>query len=481
MITINTSPAANRIILDGNNTDISVTSTNGAGYYFRALIFINGELFDTQSWSRKDAYTAEKNLKKLYNAYFATAFSSTFTPGVTAQTHLKKQVNITIQELLMDNDSVVDTLSLPTFFILYNSKPVTFIDTVKAAFLGMTADKIIIPANGKISIPFYTNASAETVVIELKDNFNTIIDTVTIPSDTAKKVFLYNYDLSAAAPLINNTIYFILTITVGATTITKPFRHIEYPDFDIKEIAYLNTFGFFVYAYLDGQMSIDNSLAIETYEQLNGSDKIIEINEDLSYTINSGSLLGSEKAIMTEIVNALEAKLFFNGEWLDMVGRTKKVKEYQDRLNNYSENLQFAVTRNPDIANTWEDDPGEESEVPTDSSLVPQSSVAPISSTPPRDSSEPPASITLVSVEVSGFLPVEVGYFCLDVTIALLEGYTPDDVIIVITPDGGSPEERTVAVEYPIHICSWVPGDYSMYVKEVGTEYSSNTILFTIP
>lgn len=492
MITINTSPAANRIILDGNNTTISVTSTNGAGHYFRALIFIDGALFDTQSWSRKNAYTAEKNFKKLYNAYFATAFNPTFTAGITEQTSLKKQVNITIQELLMADDSVVDTLSLPTFFILYNSKPVTFVDTVKAAFLGITADKIIIPANGKISIPFYTNASAETVVVELKDNFNTVINTVTIPSATAKKVFVYNYDLSAAAPLVNNTIYFILTITVGATTITKPFRYIEYPDFQIKEIAYLNTFGFFVYAYLDGQMSIDNSLSIETYEQLNGSDKIIEINEDLTYTINSGSLLSSEKAIMNEIVNALEAKLFFNGEWIDMVGRTKKVKEYQERLNNYSENLQFSVSRNLDIENTWSDEAGEESEVPTDSSAPPVSSEAPISSTPPSESSAPPTEsseppptesrIVLDSVAVSttGVFPPE-GQFCVDVAMTLLEGYLPDDVILVITPDGGSPTESTFAVAFPIKFCSFVPGDYSLYIEEVGTGLFSNTIFFTIP
>ena len=45
----------------------------------------------------------------------------------------------------------------------------------------------------------------------------------------------------------------------------------------------------------DGQMSIDNGLSGETYEQQDGTDKTIEINEDFSYSINNGSLLLSEK------------------------------------------------------------------------------------------------------------------------------------------------------------------------------------------
>lgn len=383
----------------------------------------------------------------------------------------------------MSDDTVVDTLSLPVFFILYNAKPVSFADTIKAAFLGLNAAKLLIPATGKISVPFYANTNSETIVVELKDNFGTVINTVTVASSTAKKIFLYNYDLSAALPLVNNTIYFILTITVGASTITKPFRYIEFPDYDIKEIAYLNKFGFYVYAYLDGQMSIDNALSGETYEQLDGTDKTIEINEDFSYSINTGSLLLSEKETMREIVNALDAKLFYNGEWLDMVNRTKKIKDYQDRLNNYSENLLFSVNRNPNIANSGLVTPGEESEAPADSSTPPVSSEATTSSEPPV-SSEPPteARITLDSVteQPNELDPSPEGQSCINISITLQAGYTPDDVIVVLTPDGGPPQEFTMAVDFPIFLCSFDAGDYSMYIKEVDTDLMSNTVFFTI-
>jgi hypothetical protein len=324
------------------------------GHYFRALISIDEELFDTQSWSRFDNYSATKNLRYLYKAYFETVFTTTFTPGVTEQTHLKKKVSITIEERLMADDSLVTSIDLPEFYILHNIKPVSFSDTTKIQLLGINADKILVPVNGKISIPVYTNTAAESVVITLKDNFNTVIDTQTIASATAKKVHLYNYDL-ANHTFATNTIYFILSVTVGSTTLTQAFRYLQFPDYEIKEIAYLNNFGFFVYAYLDGRMSIDNGLSSETYDQENGTEKIIEINEDFTYTINTGSLLASEKETINQIVNALEAKLYFNGEWIDMTGRTKKIKDYEDRLNNYSESLVFGVKRNPSVANDFYD------------------------------------------------------------------------------------------------------------------------------
>jgi hypothetical protein len=350
MIIINTAPAKSRILLDGNNTVISITSSNGFGHYFRALIYINGTLFDTQSWSRKNEFTAEKDLKKLYNAYFESIFESAFTSGINEQTHLLKTVSIIIQEKLMSNDNIVQSVSLPEFYIMYNNKPVSFLDTTKIQFLGLEADKILMPVNGKITVPFFANTNAETVLVTLKDNFNSTINSQTILSSTAKKVFLYNYDLSDFT-FSANTTYFILSITVGSTTITKAYRYLKYPDFEVKEIAFLNNYGYYVYAYLDGQMSSDNLLEIDNYDDASGSEKTIEINEECVYTINTGSLIKSEKAIIKQIVNSLDFKLSINSEWINMVSRTKKIKDYQDRLNNYSESLSFGVKLNATVYN----------------------------------------------------------------------------------------------------------------------------------
>jgi len=456
MIQVNATPAFNRLILDGNSTVISITSNHGAGYYFRAKIYIDDEFFDTQSWSRKDAYTAEKDLKYLYNAYFETVFNETFTPGVTEQTHLIKKVSIIIQELLMSDDSVVSTRVLPDFYIMYNNKAVPFSDTEKVKLLGMDAEKMLLPVNGKISVPVYTNTDAETVVFTLKDNFNTVIDTQTVASSTAKKVHLYNFDLSDHT-FATNTIYFILSVTVGSTTTTQAFRYLQFPDFQVKEIAFLNNFGFYVYAYLDGQMNIDKAVSIESSEQNNGSEKIIEIDEQHTYSINSGSLLDSEKELITMIINSLSTKLYWKQSWIEMVTQTKKSKVFQDRLNNYSENLIFTVKTTNDEANTGMESIYESEE--------------PISESP---SEEPSASrITLLSTSTGGG--------CVTVYFTLEAGYEPSGIIMQIINNetdelyinpGGTTSPRTR--------CSLPAGSYTVWLKEVETGLFSNPLTFTI-
>lgn len=350
MITVNAAPIENSIILDGNDTIITLTSSNGVGYYFRAFIYINDVLFDTQSWSRSNSFQAEKNLKNLYSAYFTKVFEEDFENGLVEQTHLKKKVNITIEERLLADDSIVGTVLIPTYYIMHNIKPVAFDDTSKLVFLGLDANKMLLPINGKISIPFYANTTAETIVVTLKNNFNTTLNTITLDSATAKKVFIYSFDLGGLT-LINNTIYFTVSITVGSTTISKSYRLLELFDYPVKEIAFQNNFGYYIYSYFDGQMSIDNGLDIETYNQADGSEKVIEINEDFTYTINTGSLISSEKEIIRQIANAVNAKFYYNSEWLDLVTKTKRIREFQDRQNNYSENLVFSVKRNPTIQN----------------------------------------------------------------------------------------------------------------------------------
>src|SRR5690606_17739057 len=118
MITALSTPGSGRILPDANNTVIKIQSTNGEGYYFRAKIYIDNVFFDEQGWSRIDLYTATKDLKKLYNAYYQTIFTDTFQNQLTEQTHLIKQVKIVVEEYSIETDVLVDSLELPVFKFL---------------------------------------------------------------------------------------------------------------------------------------------------------------------------------------------------------------------------------------------------------------------------------------------------------------------------------------------------------------------------
>ncbi|WP_417365580.1 hypothetical protein [Flavobacterium beibuense] len=357
MITALSTPGSGRILPDANNTVIKIQSTNGEGYYFRAKIYIDNVFFDEQGWSRIDLYTATKDLKKLYNAYYQTIFTDTFQNQLTEQTHLIKQVKIVVEEYSIETDVLVDSLELPVFKFLYTIKPVEFDDSVKLKILGIDAENVPISTGGKISIPFYVNADNEQVHVRVETNFNTALDIRWVPAIiTGKKVYLYQFDL-ASLTLSYDILYLTAKITCSspgneATTITQLYTINRLPDYPFKEIAFRNNYGFYMYAYLDGEMTIENAFDPEVYETADSSKKVYEIAEEATYIINTGSLLHKEKAIINMIANSLDTR-FWNGEkWLPIVTKIKKQTEFKDKVNSYSESLQFTLQKGTDIANS---------------------------------------------------------------------------------------------------------------------------------
>lgn len=349
MITVVSTPAADRVLLDANNTVITLTSSNGAGFYFRALIYVDDVLFDTQGWSRRDAFTASKDLVKLYNAYFENPFIETTGNTFTEVTALKKKISITIEERDLATDAIAQTAILPVFYFMYNTNPVYFDDSVKVQLLSQPA-VLQIPANGKIKLPIYAKAVNEAVVVTTKSNFGTILNTQTFAAYTGKKTLLYTFNLSGVN-LVRNTIYFETTITCGPTAITLRYRLLLLPDFPVKEIYFKNNFGYYLPAYFDGELEIQNSFKINDYQQADGSNVVFEITEDADYTINTGSLLQDERVVVSQITKSLDVLFKINNTWKRIQNATKKELEYKDRLHVYSTDLRFSFAKSDKVPN----------------------------------------------------------------------------------------------------------------------------------
>lgn len=350
MISIIKSPGLNKVLLDANNTEIIVRSSNGNGFYFRALIYVDDILFDEQGWSRMDSYTASKDLVKLYNAYYETTFSIYNENGVFEQTHLKKKIKITIQEISLATDSIVATLDLPVFYFMYNINPVSFDDNIKVQFLDVLPSSIRISDKGKIVMPFYIKAANETVTIEFKDNFNNLLNTQTIEAFTGRKTFLYSFDLSAVK-LFKDTLYFELSIICDIKKIVKMYKLIRFPDYAVKEIFFKNNFGYYLPGYFDGELEIQDSLKIDEYQEADGSNVIYEINEEATLTLNTGQLQQEERQIVNQIVSSHEVLFKLNNEWIKIQTSTKKVLEHRDKKHLYAQDLTFSFVKNGRISN----------------------------------------------------------------------------------------------------------------------------------
>jgi hypothetical protein len=349
MINILKTPPANSVLLDANNSVISIQSTLGAGHYFRALIYINDVLFDTQGWSRQDDFIAKKDLKKLYAAYFTSTFNPIITTGLLRQTDFIKKVNITINEYVLETDLLVETIYLPVFLIMHNQVPESFSDETKIQFLDVKPEVIQVTENSKIVLPFFVNANSEDLLAKIYSG-NTIINQIMIPSLSGKKAYCYNLDLNTIS-IPYGVDYLNLEISCGNNSISKTFKFFILPNYPVKEIVFKNNFGFYIHSYFDGEIEVNNDFKVDSYTQIDGTDKIFEINENATYSINTGSLMNNEKSIISQICNSIDTYFLYENQWIEILTKTKKWNEFKDNIHSFKEDLLFSFSKNRDIKN----------------------------------------------------------------------------------------------------------------------------------
>lgn len=342
MIQVINFPAANRYLLDGNNTKITVTSDNANGY-FRAEIYIDDVLFDEQGWSRKDNFTATKDLLYLQNAYFKPYFLGSFTTGLLEQTNFKKKVSIIIKEKHIDTDALLDTVSLPHFYLLYNVKSEIFNDNNKLYIFGLKAEHMNMKKDGTIVIPFYANAVNEDVKVTIYDDLDNVLHTQTSANVNGKKVFVYTLNLSEVT-VISSVLYLRAKIEVGAEVIEKYYNVLRLPNYEVKEVVFQNNFGFYIPAYFDGDFEDVSGMKVQSYERYDSSTAVYAVEEDRTYTINTGGLSIREKDIVNEIANSIDCFFKTDNNYRPVNTATKKVTNLKSRLNIYSQDLQFTFS-----------------------------------------------------------------------------------------------------------------------------------------
>lgn len=349
MIQVINFPPENRYLLDGNNTVITVTSNNANGY-FRAKIYIDDALFDEQGWSRKDDFTATKDLLYLYNAYFKPYFLGSFTTGLLEQTNFKKKVSIVIEEKDIDTDAVLGTVTLPDFYLLYNVKSEIFNDINKLYIFGLKAEHMNMKKDGTIVIPFYANAETEDVKVTIYDDLDNVLHTKTIANVNGKKVFIYTLNLSEVT-VISSVLYLRAKIEVGTESTEKFYNVLRLPNYEVKEVVFQNNFGYYIPAYFDGDFEDVSGIKVQSYERYDTSTAVYAVEEDGTYTINTGGLSTREKAIVKEIANSIDCYFNNNGKYVSVNTATKKVTNFKSRLNIYAEDLVFTFSAGLPFAN----------------------------------------------------------------------------------------------------------------------------------
>jgi hypothetical protein len=347
---ISQAPLENRILLDSNNTLVSVVSENGPGHYFRAFIYIDDQLFDEQGWSRSNDILATKDLKKLYHAYFENNPVEVTTNELVHEPSRVKKVDIVVKEFRITDDVQVDELALPPFFIIFNQTPEAFIDLDKLIWLDVQPAIMQAPKDALLLFPFYANTNNNSLVATLTTDEGEELHTQTLSSQSGKKVYSYRLNLDTLT-IPEGTLFLAVTITNGDTSISKLVSLMDIVNYGAKQLRFKNNFGHFMYAYIDGPLEIENQTAGQDYETADGQERIFEIDETVSFKLSTGSLLASEKPLARQLANATVIFMKFNNQWLELTNKTRRFKDYEDFEHLYITDLLFTLKGNRDVDN----------------------------------------------------------------------------------------------------------------------------------
>lgn len=342
MIEVLQSPDLNRVIADGNDTEIKIRSVLGDDYYFRVNIYVENELLIEQSWSKDDAGIAVYNLKLMYYSYFNDNFDIPLLNGFQSIPELYKKVRIEIYEINILDGVVQGSIILPEFFVIKNKKPQYFDDSQLISLLDFPFDPIEVPVDGLVTFPIYYNGS-ENITVTLTDPDDNILFTENhVPFNV--RVIRYNLLLSLIdIPQDINKL--MITFSAGNTTFSKNLHLIRENYYALKQCFYLNNFGIYINAYLKGKKEIEHNLKPKEYVREDGNTVTYDVEDTLMLEVNTG--YSRSNRLAQNVASSIDVRFLINGVWERMSAETKKVKVLEENKFVYEEVLKFSKINMP--------------------------------------------------------------------------------------------------------------------------------------
>lgn len=327
-----------RIICTANDTYLEVRSTAGAGHYIQAQIFIDNVLHTTQVWSKKDSVTATRNILDLYRNNFINEFTARTVSALVPMENLRKRVDIKLKEINIQDDTVADTVDLPTFYIIPGLRPFEFSDLDDMRFLQHDVSHI--------------SAVKDTVLtfsIWVKNAGDITVNTLT-PSESVLSTAIYNnasaghihevhvlLDSDTTGGLSN----FKLRITQGAVQLEREIIILNSNLYEVKEVSVKNNFLQHISYFIKGQLTVDHDLDHEIYRDKNNQLTNYSYTDEIKLTLQSGNLSVYEKETIAYVAQSVGAHLYIDNDWIYVSNETNKYNRSQDRKYIYTDALTF--------------------------------------------------------------------------------------------------------------------------------------------
>ncbi|WP_416440512.1 hypothetical protein ACH3O9_11430 [Leeuwenhoekiella sp. A16] len=305
MITLKRHPKEGRVLLNNNPCVVIAQVDPDPQVYYRVVITVNEDEQFEESWS-KISDRLEIDLRHFYTNRFPAQSYDLSTSTITKVNEPLIQINLTINEYALADDSLISTQDVPQFFMLETFMPDVFDDSAKLKLLGSTIKDRWVHQFSVIRVMFYFNNSIASKIrytLVNDQHENLIVKEI---NEISPGIYMLQLKLD----IVNLTKVNYLQIgdeTKNYEQIVLRLKDISY--YSATPILYKNIHGAFVSADLFGETSIEYPHERESYQLNDDSYATYQVTTSTAIQINTGHLYQSQIQLLKNINESREVFL----------------------------------------------------------------------------------------------------------------------------------------------------------------------------
>lgn len=336
-----TGPAENSVLIDANITEIILEHTDNQEHYHYAKFYIDNVLFDELVIPR---ISTSKLVLQFSNFLLKTvAFPNVETDVIQAY---RMDRNLKI-EIFKNKNTIATLVNTFNYVLRYSTKPTLdkFDVDTWLNFIDVKAQVFVVNPKAKIVLPFYAKNTENISITVIDDNGLSLFNQEFY--FTNSNTFVLQLDVDAPA----SSAYFALIIASGTVKIQKYFRILRNQIYKSKKIKFQNKFGFPILVEVFGKMATKDEFKYTIYKDGSSVLKMADIEEETTFSVDSGYLTENERSIISQIKNSLKTEIEHQGRFIECVSTTKSITTFTDGEFVTSNALTFEFNKNPKYKN----------------------------------------------------------------------------------------------------------------------------------
>lgn len=342
MITAIKSPSNGAVFLSANSIFIEVSSDLDIDHYFKAEILVDNEIFLDFTIGKYNTTSAKLDLKNIFENCFENDFFEFQENGLQNLNHLLKTINITIYEIGVLDETVISSLSIPEFYVIYSSAEMYFNPTIDLQKISTYKSDLTIVSNGKVQFPIWTLGNTITLDI-LYEGASVYNEQFT---GLEKGIYNFYYDFSS---LSYDFDYVILQFKSNSQIFSQKINFKKLKLYQTESLYIQNQFLCFEYIELFGRSQVNIPFKRTTITDYESETHVIDVEKKYRVKIFSHPLLPNENKLI-ETINDCEVIYYLkDNEYKKFFPISKKVNGLDTGLYYYEQSIELEQSKSNPI------------------------------------------------------------------------------------------------------------------------------------